>query len=289
MKRCSKCGVEKLEAGFSKNAKQRSGLHPSCRECTSKLGKLSRAAHKEARAEYKKRWREANREVIREKDKLYYKSNKSTIAEYQKVYYEINRESRLEYSRQRRIDNPEIDKRYYEANRAAALEQCKKYYRAHKDSLTAYAKRYRLAHPWCGRLYYANHKETFREYGRQWCANNPGKRVISAQKYRSKKAQLPNSLTAEQWGSIKEAFDGKCCYCGEEKPLAQEHFVALSKGGEYTHNNIVPACKSCNSSKRDKDFFIWFEEQSFYSKRREQKILKYLNYKNKIQQFSLSF
>jgi 5-methylcytosine-specific restriction endonuclease McrA len=80
-----------------------------------------------------------------------------------------------------------------------------------------------------------------------------------------------------------ETFDNKCAYCGKEKPLAQDHFVPLSKGGEYTNNNIICSCKSCNSSKSDKDFFEWYPEQLFYSKEREAKILKYLNYDKKTQ------
>ncbi len=64
------------------------------------------------------------------------------------------------------------------------------------------------------------------------------------------------------------------------KRLEQEHFVPISSNGPYTANNIIPACKSCNSSKRDSDFFSWYPKQPFYSKRREAKILRYLNYDN---------
>ena len=75
---------------------------------------------------------------------------------------------------------------------------------------------------------------------------------------------MPATLTLKQWEQIKKDFDYKCAYCGITETehynqfnerLHQEHFYAMSKGGGLTHNNIIPACKSCNSSKGTKDFF----------------------------------
>ena len=112
---------------------------------------------------------------------------------------------------------------------------------------------------------------------------------IYLQRRRALKNKLPATLTFEQWEQIKKDFDYKCAYCGEELPLSQDHFIALSKGGEYTHNNIIPACRRCNSSKGNKDFFEWFIEQESYSEKREKFILKYLHYtNNREQQLSLA-
>lgn len=58
--------------------------------------------------------------------------------------------------------------------------------------------------------------------------------------------------------------------------LTQDHFLPLSKGGEYTVNNIIPACKNCNCSKQDKDFSEWYSKQEFYRKERELKILEHV-------------
>ena len=112
--------------------------------------------------------------------------------------------------------------------------------------------------------------------------------VFYAQKRRAMKELLPSTLNEQQWELIKQQFDNKCAYCGKGLPLAQDHFLALSKGGEYTINNIIPSCQSCNSSKRDKDFFMWYPKHKSYSKKREDFILKYLNYnKQNIQQLSI--
>ena len=108
------------------------------------------------------------------------------------------------------------------------------------------------------------------------------------QRREARKRSLECNLTAKQWLDIKLQFDNKCAYCGKELPLAQEHFLALSKSGEYTVNNIICACKTCNSSKSNKDFFTWYPKYKYYSKKRERFILKFLNYKDGIQQITLA-
>jgi len=90
---------------------------------------------------------------------------------------------------------------------------------------------------------------------------------------------LPATLTLNQWKQIKEDFNYQCAYCGKHlENLTQDHFIALENGGEYTKENIIPACMSCNTSKRDKDFFEWYPQQDFYSKEREKRILEHLKY-----------
>jgi len=93
---------------------------------------------------------------------------------------------------------------------------------------------------------------------------------------------LKSDLTIEQWESCKQYFKDKenvlhCAYCDKIILRAEkEHFIALSKGGEFTKNNILPICKSCNSSKGNREFLIWYKKQPFYSKQRENKVFKYL-------------
>ncbi|MBX3579877.1 MAG: HNH endonuclease, partial [Rhizobiaceae bacterium] len=53
---------------------------------------------------------------------------------------------------------------------------------------------------------------------------------------------------------------GHCCaYCDSTGPLTQDHFIPLSsaKCPGTIPGNIVPACASCNSSKRARDPFSW--------------------------------
>ncbi len=67
---------------------------------------------------------------------------------------------------------------------------------------------------------------------------------------RARMAKVATDLTPDQWTSIKEAYGHRCAYCHREKPLTQDHVVPISKGGAHTASNIVPACRSCNSSKQ---------------------------------------
>lgn len=116
---------------------------------------------------------------------------------------------------------------------------------------------------------------------------------INYNKRRSLMNELPTSFSKKEWELCKDTFrDNKneihCAYCGKViiRPTL-EHFIPLSKGGELTINNVLPICRHCNSSKNDSDFFEWYPKQDFYSEERKQKILKYLGYKNKVQQLKL--
>ena len=143
------------------------------------------------------------------------------------------------------------------------------------------------------RDHYKNYHETHKDAGKikkkEWKANNIERVRIYRQRRRAKKRDLPYTLTIEQWEAITLHFNHRCAYCGKSEELTQDHFVAMSRNGEYTHNNIVPACKRCNFSKNDTSFFCWYPRQVFYSKKREAKILKFLHYQNGTQQLSLPY
>ena len=61
-----------------------------------------------------------------------------------------------------------------------------------------------------------------------------------------------DDLTFEQWQEILVKYDHRCAYCGVPNPRTMDHVVSISKGGLHTHSNVVPACRSCNSSKGSK-------------------------------------
>lgn len=113
------------------------------------------------------------------------------------------------------------------------------------------------------------------------------KKRCQVHRYEARKKGLAADFTYAEWLVVKEHFNNKCAYCGVEHVLSQDHFVPLCNGGEYSRNNIVPVCHMCNSSKRNLDFFEWYPQQAFYSKKREHKILEYLNYKHGYQQIAI--
>ena len=57
---------------------------------------------------------------------------------------------------------------------------------------------------------------------------------------------------------LLEWFHGECAYCGK-KATTWDHIYPVARGGTTTAGNIVPACVSCNSSKRDRNVFEWIQ------------------------------
>jgi len=73
--------------------------------------------------------------------------------------------------------------------------------------------------------------------------------------------QVENDLSEQQWSALKEAWGG-CAYCGvQDKPLQKDCVQALSRGGRYTLENIVPACLSCNASKCNDEVTGWLRRK----------------------------
>jgi hypothetical protein len=62
------------------------------------------------------------------------------------------------------------------------------------------------------------------------------------------------------WARLREVVfdrDGtECRYCGDEANTV-DHVVPLSRGGTNDLSNLTPACKPCNSSKRDRLVEEW--------------------------------
>ena len=67
----------------------------------------------------------------------------------------------------------------------------------------------------------------------------------------------------------KFRYDNKhCLYCGCEvnnpKDLTIDHIFPRSKGGTNEADNIFLVCKSCNSSKGNKDIIEWYAEKNIF-------------------------
>lgn len=70
-----------------------------------------------------------------------------------------------------------------------------------------------------------------------------------------------NDLTAEEWSTLQEAWGG-CAYCGATGTALQKDCVLpLSRGGRYTVDNVVPACRSCNASKCNAEVTQWLRRK----------------------------
>lgn len=84
------------------------------------------------------------------------------------------------------------------------------------------------------------------------------------------------ALPIDAWIKVLGLFGHRCAYCGARGDLVQDHAVPVNKGGKTIIGNIVPACRSCNSSKGEKDVFAWYKEQPFYGEEKCKRLRKYL-------------
>ena len=223
-----------------------------CKKCEGERDKRFKQDHKEEISKNRKEYYQNNIEKCRS----YYHENKDRI-----LARDINkRDSKVKYLRE-----------YYLKNKEVLLKKQKAYTENNIEDIRAYRKEY-----------YKLRNQT-----------EEGKAVLRKAKHkrRANQKNLPSNLTTQQWENIKETFNHSCAYCGNNNlNLHQEHFVPLNKGGEYTINNIIPACAHCNFSKQDKDFFEWYPKQKKYSEKREKFILDYLKYdkKHMVQQLALT-
>lgn len=172
------------------------------------------------------------------------------------------------------------NKQYRKDNKEAIAMQRRGYYLANKDVRIEKSREYRMLNKKDIAIRFKIRNNGNKEY-LQKCS-------ILVQRREARKHRLLSTLTNEQWESIKAHFDYKCCYCGKKLPLAQEHFIPVTKGGEYTINNIIPCCKSCNSSKGNREFSVWYHKNQHYSAKREKYILKFLGYNNESQQLKIN-
>ena len=117
------------------------------------------------------------------------------------------------------------------------------------DELRAYNQAYKLKREAEQPGYYAAKQREWRERNHEVAI---ARAFVSKQKRRSRLANVEHTLTNQEWLEILAAFDNRCAYCGCSEKMTQDHVIPISKDGGHTKENVVPACRPCNSRKRDK-------------------------------------
>jgi 5-methylcytosine-specific restriction endonuclease McrA len=90
----------------------------------------------------------------------------------------------------------------------------------------------------------------------------PRSRKARADRRRRRRvAAAANDLTPAEWTAVRAAWGG-CAYCGAaDRPLQRDCVLPISRGGRYTVDNVVPACRSCNASKCNDEVTSWMRRK----------------------------
>lgn len=126
-------------------------------------------------------------------------------------------------------------------NKEAKKIYNRKHYQANKERLVAKAKEY-----------IEKNKAAAAAYNLEWQRRNKEKMAATRKRRRARVIGATIcDFTDAQWADMQEIYDHRCAYCGNRfvGRLEQEHVVPLSKGGDHTLTNIVPACSRCNRVK----------------------------------------
>ena len=96
-------------------------------------------------------------------------------------------------------------------------------------------------------------KDRRREWAKKSYKDKPRYRAerISSARTRNYRLGKADELTIRRIASL---LWRTCSYCGKTGGTI-DHIVPLSKGGDHHWSNLLPCCRSCNSSKRDRDVF----------------------------------
>lgn len=183
------------------------------------------------------------RDCSKELGRCFYRAHPEIASEYNARKYAENPEKFKEKARQRVINNPE-----------KVMEEQARYREVHKDESRIYNMERHIAH-----------KEEDNARVAKWKKEHPEMVSANCAKRRAVKAGAKiNDLTGAQWREILKSYNGHCAYCMcNDKPLTKDHVIPLERGGNNTASNVVPACKSCNSSKGTKYVTEWVAAGGF--------------------------
>lgn len=145
-----------------------------------------------------------------------------------------------------RKNNPgkrnEYDKKYRENHKEQTYASIRRCYLAKKDEYILQTRKWQK-----------EHSENTSMASKKYRTQNVTKVNAWNQSRRARLLGAVGNFNKTEWSLMLSLYEGKCAYCHDDsKTMTQDHIIPLSKGGSHTWSNIVPACKSCNSSKGTK-------------------------------------
>lgn len=80
-------------------------------------------------------------------------------------------------------------------------------------------------------------------------------------------ALVEHDLTDSQWAALKAAWGGCAYCCASGTPLQKDCVLPISRGGRYALGNVVPCCRSCNTSKCNAEVTSWMRRKKLDERR----------------------
>lgn len=269
-KLCLDCNTIKPRSEFHKYKRSSDGLHHYCKECMQKRNKETHAnlKVKEPTVEHKvcatcKVDKPAFNfyKAPKQSDGLSWECRDCTKVRV-KRWGENNPEKKKindhNNAIRRREDGrgAESDRRWIEKNPDYIDEWRKK----NMDKVEMYSREY-------ARLHRRDpvRMAKMRKATSEWTKRNPEKNRLKVHRRNMKKRSLPFDCTKENLKEIFLMFDNRCAYCGSEGPLTIEHVIPVSRedidNPGTVRGNLMPLCKSCNCSKKDRTMDEYFAEE----------------------------
>lgn len=75
------------------------------------------------------------------------------------------------------------------------------------------------------------------------------KNIAAVEAYRVRLLAAPGDGVSTEEVKILFELYPLCVYCKVEESETLDHVVPISRGGAHEFSNLLPACRSCNSSK----------------------------------------
>lgn len=154
------------------------------------------------------------------------------------------------------------------ANHRDVVRECnRKYCRTHPDRRKQSFRNWYEEHADFFPKWRAAHRDDTRGYVTKWRRTHPDANQTDKANRRARQRGSEGIHTESEWLELKNEYGQRCAYCGRMTELTRDHIVPLKAGGTNSIDNIVPACKPCNSSKRDTSLLFWLKRLSKQARR----------------------
>lgn len=129
--------------------------------------------------------------------------------------------------------------------------------------------------------YREKNKDIIREQKRKWNKEREVYYKVRNHVKFAKDKGLFNEWDEERYLKLMEKHGDKCCLTGETDGIQIDHFVAIDTGhcGTY-EGNMIPLTRNLNSSKSNKNPFVWIGKQAEEVQLEFEKVVKVLAEEN---------